>query len=128
MLHKVFELLRSFLILYGFLFLGEICAKFIPISIPPSILGLLILFLCLVLRIVQIRWVFSSANLLVRYMAVLFVPVSVGVMQYTDLLLEQFSILLLPNILSTMLGLISIAFLADYFFTAVHSQDYAKKP
>lgn len=116
MLHKLFELLRSFLILYGILFIGEWIAKLIPIGIPASILGLLILFLCLVLRIIPLHWVLFSANLLVRYMAVLFVPVSVGVIKYTDLLVEQFSILLLPNILSTMLGLVVIAFLADYFF------------
>lgn len=116
MLQKLFELLRSFFILYGILLLSEWITTLIPLGIPASILGLLILFVCLTLRIIPLHWVFFSANLLVRYMAVLFVPVSVGIIKYTNLLLEQFTILLLPNILSTMFGLVTVAFLADHLF------------
>ena len=49
-------------------------------------------------------------------MAVLFVPVSVGIIKYSDLLREQVNILLLPNIVSTCITLVVIGFFANHLY------------
>lgn len=116
MMQKLFELIRSFFILSVFLYLGEAIFYLLPIGIPANIWGLLLLFLGLQLRLIPLNWVLLSAHLLVRYMAVLFLPISVGIIQYADLLADQFMILLLPNILSTIFALVGIGFFADYLF------------
>ena len=116
MFRKAFELGRSLGILYLFLFIGGGIAHYVPIGIPASIWGLLLLFSALVLRIVKIEWVLFSASLLIRYMALLFVPVSVGIIKYSGLLVEQVKVLLLPNVISTCLTLLLIGVLADYLF------------
>ncbi|SEQ85162.1 holin-like protein [Basfia succiniciproducens] len=117
MRQKIFLFVRSLIILYLILFIGEGIAKLIPIGIPGSIFGLLILFIGLTTQIIKVDWVFFGASLLIRYMAVLFVPVSVGVMKYSDLLVSHASSLLIPNIVSTCVTLLVIGFLGDYLFS-----------
>ncbi|CAM3766040.1 CidA/LrgA family protein [Avibacterium volantium] len=117
MTQKIFQLLRSFAILFLMLFLGEQIARFIPIGIPGSIWGLLLLFTCLMLQVIKVHWIFAGASLLMRYMAVLFVPVSVGIIQYSDLLLNQAKVLLIPNVVATILTLVLSGILADYLFS-----------
>ncbi|WP_109078662.1 CidA/LrgA family protein [Aggregatibacter kilianii] len=117
MFRKVFDLARSLLLLYAMLYLGELIAHFIPVGIPSSIWGLLLLFMCLIARIIKIEWVMFSSNLLIRYMALLFVPVSVGIIKYSGLLMDQMKELLLPNIVSTCVTLVVIGLFSDYLFS-----------
>ena len=117
MTRKAFEILRSLVILYLFLYLGGWIADYINIGIPASIWGLLLLFSALVLRVVKVEWVWFSASLLIRYMALLFVPVSVGIMDYFSVLVEQVKVLILPNIISSCLTLLLVGLLADYLFS-----------
>ena len=117
MYRKVFDLVRSLLLLYFILYLGELIAHYVPIGIPSSIWGLLLLFICLMLRIVKVEWVMFSSRLLIRYMALLFVPVSVGIVKYSGLLMDQMKELLVPNIVSTCVTLVVIGVLSDYLFS-----------
>ena len=116
LLQKGIQLVRSLVILYIILLLGNLIPHYIPLGIPGSIWGLLLLFLGLTTRIIRLEWIYLGSSLLIRYMAVLFVPVSVGIIKYYDLLVSQWKILLIPNILSTFLTLFIIAFLGNYLF------------
>ena len=116
LLQKSIQLVRSLVILYIILLLGNLISHYIPLGIPGSIWGLLLLFLGLTTRIIRLEWIYLGSSLLIRYMAVLFVPVSVGIIKYYDLLVSQWKILLIPNILSTFLTLFIIAFLGNYLF------------
>ena len=117
MREKVFLLLRSFAILYLMLFAGEWLAELLPVGVPGSILGLLLLFFGLTTQVIKVEWIMFGAGLLIRYMAVLFVPVSVGIIKYSDLLVSQANALLIPNIVSTCVTLVLIGFLGDYLFS-----------
>ena len=116
LLQKGIQLVRSLVILYIILLLGNLISHYIPLGIPGSIWGLLLLFLGLTTRIIRLEWIYLGSSLLIRYMAVLFVPVSVGIIKYYDLLVSQWKILLIPNILSTFLTLFIIAFFGNYLF------------
>ncbi|WP_257797233.1 CidA/LrgA family protein [Aggregatibacter actinomycetemcomitans] len=117
MYRKVFDLARSLLLLYFTLYLGGLIAHFVPVGIPSSIWGLLLLFTCLITRIIKIEWVMFFSNFLIRYMALLFVPVSVGIIKYSGLLMDQMKVLLLPNIVSTCITLVVIGLFSDYLFS-----------
>ncbi|EHK89688.1 CidA/LrgA family protein [Aggregatibacter actinomycetemcomitans] len=117
MYRKVFDLARSLLLLYFMLYLGGLIAHFVPVGIPSSIWGLLLLFMCLITRIIKIEWVMFFSNLLIRYMALLFVPVSVGIIKYSGLLMDKMKELLLPNIISTCIALVVIGLFSDYLFS-----------
>ena len=116
LLQKGVQLVRSLVILYIILLLGNLISQYVSVGIPGSIWGLLILFIGLTTRIIRLEWIYLGSSLLIRYMAVLFVPVSVGIIKYYDLLVSQWKILLIPNILSTFLTLFIIAFLGNYLF------------
>lgn len=116
LLQKGVQLVRSLVILYIMLLLGNLISHYVPVGIPGSIWGLLILFIGLTTRIIRLEWIYLGSSLLIRYMAVLFVPVSVGIIKYYDLLVAQWKILLIPNIFSTFLTLFIIAFLGNYLF------------
>lgn len=117
MLRRVFEFIRSFAILYVALYLGDFIGLIIPLSVPASIWGLLLLFVGLLSKIIKPEWVNFGASLLIRYMSVLFVPVSAGIVEYADVLVSEAKSFLLPNIISTMLTLVLIGMLAEYFFS-----------
>lgn len=116
MLHKAFLLARSLLILYVMLYLGNLIAHFIPVGVPGSIWGLLLLFMGLTTQAIRLEWIYLGASLLIRFMAVLFVPVSVGIIKYSDLLWEQMNILLIPNVVSTCVTLVFIGIVANMMF------------
>ncbi|MBE2894196.1 CidA/LrgA family protein [Spirabiliibacterium falconis] len=116
MRYHIFNLLRALVILYLVLYIGIFIENLIPIGVPGSIWGLLILFFCLTTQVVKVEWIALGASLLVRYMAMLFVPVSVGIIKYGDVLLDNAQQLLIPNIVSTMLTMVVIGFLGDYLY------------
>ena len=124
LLQKGVQLVRSLVILYIILLLGNLISQYVLVGIPGSIWGLLILFIGLTTRIIRLEWIYFGSSLLIRYMAVLFVPVSVGIIKYYDLLVSQWKILLIPNILSTFLTLFIIAFWGNYLF---YKQSFAHK-
>ncbi len=101
--------LRAFLLIYACLYAGIALAALLPITIPGSIIGMLMLFLLLSLQILPARWVKPGCHLLIRYMALLFVPVGVGVMQYYDLLSAQFGPIVVSCTVSTLVVLVVVS-------------------
>ena len=124
MIQKSFLLARSLVILYIMLYLGNLIAHYVPAGVPGSILGLLLLFLGLTTRLIHLDWIYLGASLLIRFMAVLFVPVSVGIIKYSDLLIEQVNILLIPNVVSTCVTLVIMGLLGNHLF---HLQSFTHK-
>ena len=116
MVQKSFLLARSLVILYIMLYLGNLIAHYVPAGVPGSIWGLLLLFLGLTTRLIHLDWIYLGASLLIRFMAVLFVPVSVGIIKYSDLLIEQVNILLIPNVVSTCVTLVFMGLLGNHLF------------
>ena len=124
MVQKSFLLARSLVILYIMLYLGNLIAHYVPAGVPGSIWGLLLLFLGLTTRLIHLDWIYLGASLLIRFMAVLFVPVSVGIIKYSDLLIEQVNILLIPNVVSTCVTLVVMGSLGNHLF---HLQSFTHK-
>lgn len=105
--------LRAFLIIYLALWAGNGIAGLLPVTIPGSIIGMLILFALLASQLLPVDWVKPGSYLLIRYMALLFVPVSVGVMNYTDILSAQFGPIVVSVVLSTFIVLITVGLASD---------------
>lgn len=101
--------LRAFAIIYLCLYAGIGIAALLPITIPGSILGMLVLFTLLALQILPVDWVRPGCHLLIRYMALLFVPISVGIMTYGDILSAQFGPIVVSCVVSTLMVLVIVA-------------------
>lgn len=105
--------LRAFVIIYAALYAGNGLATLLPFTLPGSIIGMLLLFTLLALQIVPVDWVKPGCHLLIRYMALLFVPISVGVMGYTDVLSAQFGPIVVSCVVSTFLVLVIVGLGAE---------------
>ena len=98
----VWQYVRAFVLIYACLYAGIFLSSLLPIAIPGSIIGMLILFALLASQIMPAKWVKPGCNILIRYMALLFVPIGVGVMQYFDLLKAQFGPIVVSCAVSTL--------------------------
>ena len=108
---------RAFVIIYLCLYAGNALSLLLPITIPGSILGMLTLFALLASQILPVHWVKPGCHLFIRYMALLFVPISVGVMNYTDVLSAQFGPIVVSIVVSTFLVLSIVGWSAHKLHT-----------
>lgn len=82
------RILRDLLVLFACLQVGKWIAAVLPFRFPDSIIGLLFLFLLLNFQLVKLKWIERGAGLLLKHMALLFIPVAVGLLGYMDLFLS----------------------------------------
>ncbi len=73
--------LFQFLIIAFIAFLGELCYYFLPLKLPSSIYGLLILTICLFTKIVKLEQIEIASNFLLSIMPILFVPPTVELIE-----------------------------------------------
>lgn len=59
---------------------GEVLHHFIPLPIPASIYGIVILFLCLEWKIIPVSAVKETSSFLIEIMPIMFIPAAVGLM------------------------------------------------
>ncbi|WP_039058686.1 CidA/LrgA family protein [Enterobacter sp. Bisph1] len=102
-LNIIWQYSRAFVLIYACLYAGIFISSLLPITIPGSIIGMLIMFVLLALQILPAKWVNPGCVILIRYMALLFVPIGVGVMQYYDLLRAQFGPIIVSCAVSTLI-------------------------
>ena len=82
--------------------IGELLNLLLPLPIPASIYGLIILFAALCLKLIRLDQVENAADFFLAIMPVLFVPSTVNLMNYWGLLKDNIIGLLAACILSTM--------------------------
>lgn len=70
-------------------FLGELLHSLIPVPVPASIYGMVLLFLALHIKLIQLEQVKETGHFLVSIMAVMFVVPAVGLMDCWDILRED---------------------------------------
>ena len=72
------KFLRQFMIILLLSFLGEVLKMFIPLPIPASVYGLVLMLLCLVTGILTTSQVKEAAFFLIEIMPVMFIPAAAG--------------------------------------------------
>ncbi|TKI05798.1 CidA/LrgA family protein [Martelella alba] len=114
MLLNGWALVRAFALIYLCLFIGNALSALLPITIPGSILGMLILFVLLSLQILPPLWLKPGCHLLIRYMALLFVPIGVGVMNYYHELSSQFGPIVVSCLVSTFIVMLVVGYSSHF--------------
>lgn len=72
--------LKQFLIILAISFLGEALKMLIPLPIPASIYGMVLLFAGLVTKVIPLDSVKDVGKFLIEIMPVMFIPAGVGLM------------------------------------------------
>ena len=73
--------LKQLLIILIFTFAGEILHYVVPLQIPASIYGLVLLFAALVLGFIKLPQVEETAKLLIEVMPLMFIPAGVALLE-----------------------------------------------
>ena len=72
------KFLRQFMIILLLSFLGEVLKMFIPLPIPASVYGLVLMLLCLMTGVLKTSQVKDAAFFLIEIMPVMFIPAAAG--------------------------------------------------
>lgn len=108
------KILSQLLIIFTYSIFGDFITKLLPFPIPGSIIGLLLLFLSLKFNLIKLSQIEVSGNWLKNNMGILFVPLSVGIMNYFDLLSEYWLTLIVIMFVSTTLTYLIAAKVAEH--------------
>lgn len=71
----------QFLIIAAFAFIGELLHWFIPLPIPASIYGIVLLFIALELKWVKVSDIREVSSFLIAVMPIIFIPAAAGLME-----------------------------------------------
>lgn len=83
------KLLRQFLIVLIICFIGEILNKVVKIPLPGSIIGMILLFFCLLSGIVKLEMIDEISRFLLDHLAFFFIPSGVGLLAYAAVLKQN---------------------------------------
>ena len=72
--------LRQFGIILGVTCAGEVLKYFIPLSVPGSIYGLILMFVLLFTGILKVEHVKETGEFLIEIMPLMFIPAGVGLL------------------------------------------------
>lgn len=97
---------RQLAIIIGCLAVGEFITWLTGISVPSSIIGMLLLTFLLKVKVIKLEWVETISNFLVKNMGFFFVPPGVALMLYFDIIGKEIVPIVFATTLSTMLVLV----------------------
>ncbi len=104
----------QFMIIIMMSFLGEILNKIIPLPIPASIYGLIILLICLVTKLIKEEQIKETANFLLKIMPVMFIAPGVGIINNFEQLASNIWPFIIVVVLSTIFIMITTGLVSEY--------------
>ena len=81
-------------------FIGELLHFIIPLPVPASIYGLVIMLVCLVSGIIKVSDVKETSSFLIDIMPMMFIPAAVGLMNSWDITRPQLLVYLVIVVVS----------------------------
>ncbi len=94
----------QFTIIIAISFAGELLHNVIPLPVPASIYGLILMLVFLITGIIPLKMVQGAGRFLIAIMPIMFIPAAVGLLDAWDILLP----ILVPVIVITVATLILV--------------------
>lgn len=105
-------------IISGISLAAELLYVFLPLPVPASVYGLVILFILLLTKIIKIEQIEDTADWLLKIMPVLFIGPSVGLISAAPAIAGQVVPLIIMGVLSTIGVMIVTAVTAQILIRA----------
>lgn len=102
-------------IVFAVCFAGELLSKIMPITLPASVMSMILLFVLLLLKWIKPRHIERFGDFLLKNMAFFFIPAGVAIMEQFDLLKAY----LLPFLLICFITTVVTFFVTAYTVKAV---------
>ncbi|KSU81713.1 holin-like protein [Fictibacillus enclensis] len=104
---KAIRIILQITILYTFSLIGEWVHNLLHLPVSGSIVGLILMLICLTFKIVPVKIVEDGASFLLSFLPLLFIPAMTGVMNYPALFSGKGLVLLLIVVLSTIVTMVA---------------------
>ncbi|PEX37372.1 holin [Bacillus cereus] len=105
-------------VLYIFSLVGLWIQEVFQLSMPGSLIGMLILFLLLSTRILPLRWFELGAEKLIVFLPLFLIPSTTGLMEYGSFLFSKGSIIFMLVVASTVVTLIISGYISQLLVTS----------
>ena len=100
-------MIRQSFIIFGCLAIGELIVWLTGISIPSSIIGMLLLAALLQMKLIRLDWVKGISQFLIGNLGFFFVPPGVALMLYFDIIQAELLPIVVATVISTILVLVA---------------------
>ena len=110
---KFLNFIIGFLIIFGILFFCKFLINLTRITFPAPILGIIVLFILLSLKIIKEEWISDFCKFILKYMILFFIPAFVGVIEYFDIISKNLYPILATVFITTILIMVITALFID---------------
>ena len=97
------KIIRQIGIIFAVCWISEVIGEFLPFPFPASVIGMLLLFLCLAAGILKLEHLQEKADFLLENMAFFFVPAGVSIINYFDILKSNVLQIIVICVVSTVI-------------------------
>lgn len=104
-------MINTLIALFGFQLLGTLIERYFALPVPGPVIGMALLFAVFLLRSSLIEPMKPTTDTLIQYLPVLFIPAATGIITFSHLLSIDGLLLFLVLILSTLIGIVSTAWI-----------------
>ena len=115
--------IKQFGIILIFSFAGELLNYLIPLPIPASIYGIILLFLCLEVKLIPLDKVEEISRFMIEIMPLMFIPAAVGLVESWNIIKPSWMQYITVTVIST----IGVMVVAGRATQAVIHRDLRKK-
>jgi len=100
-------------LLYLFYLVGAWIQALFGLVIPGSVIGLVLLFLCLFFNIIPEKWIASGASFMVKHLIIFFIPATAGIINYYELFIGKGIIIVIITVISSLFVLVTSGFVSE---------------
>lgn len=120
---RVVRIIVQIGILNIYYYLGVGIVSYLHIPLPGSIVGLLLLVLSLIFKLIKVEYIQDGAGFLIGVLTLFFIPATVGVIDYPELMSGTGLLIILAVIASTLISIYVTGLLTQI----IEKKELAKK-
>lgn len=104
------KIIKQFGIIFSLCWLATVIEGLLPIAFPASVIAMLLLLVCLLAGVLKIDHIREKSDFLLANMAFFFIPAGVNMINYLDILKENWLPLLLICVITTVVTFAATAY------------------
>lgn len=98
--------IKQSLVILAISFFGELLNYFMPLPIPGSIYGMILMFILLCIGVIKLHHIKEVSNFLIDIMPMLFIPSAVGIIAQVDKLKSIWIQIIIITIVTTVITMV----------------------
>ena len=98
--------IRQFVIILFISFIGEVLKYVLPLPIPASIYGLVLMFILLETKVLKVEAVQDAGKFLIEIMPMMFIPAAVGLLDSWSVLRPTIVLVIVITVLTTIIVMV----------------------